>query len=105
MASKSNFALLGRTGSSQPGAAPRALSDHFRQFEILLWPSALCAVSLVFGVFAVSAASINVDRLLSYFECATVTFLCVLVGVFIDVAVLAYKRADNPVQKVKKKLA
>jgi len=68
------------------------------------WPAIVCGSMLLIAGVTASAAKIDVRPLLSYYECATVTVLCVLCFIFIDVARLAIARADDPVSVIKERM-
>ena len=70
----------------------------------ILLPVIVCAATLLFAAITVFAARIDAWPLLSTFDCAIVSLLCVLSFNFLDVAWLARSRADNPLSKIKERL-
>jgi hypothetical protein len=68
-------------------------------------PALVCALMLVVAAVTCAMADIDARPLLSTFDCAIVSLLCVLCFNFIDVALLARRRADNPIAQVKNRLA
>lgn len=70
----------------------------------ILLPTIVCTVMVAIAAVTVSIAHVDVSPLLSYLECAIVTFLCVLCFIFIDVARLASVRADEPLRFIRDKL-
>jgi hypothetical protein len=84
---------------------PVTLSDEDCPIASTIFlPMVLCITMLTIAAITVAVAHVDVHRLLSYFQCAAVTVLWVLVFVFVDVARLAVLRADKPLRIMRSRL-